>query len=231
MNYTRALVKLAGRERRKLENNTYLEKRGDSIAVKLHKTDVVTLNPDGSSVYSSGGWRTVTTKDRINTYGDISISQVKGQWIVNNTHLFADGMKLDGGVISNAPTYSKTAQKENAKHKRVIKTYVESFIEALINGKVHAPSGGDCWGCLMVTKDGERPLGRDCIKQHIKDKYFVPSLIVRAADRFGMSPYVRGLIGEIWQGKTLEGFYVDVLRRDLGRCLYRLIKENYGMAS
>jgi hypothetical protein len=34
--------------------------------VRLHDTDVVTIAPDGSITLDSGGWRTVTTKDRMN---------------------------------------------------------------------------------------------------------------------------------------------------------------------
>lgn len=52
--------------RRKVANNTYAERRGDSIALKLHDTDVVTYHPDGSITLDTGGWFTVTTKDRMN---------------------------------------------------------------------------------------------------------------------------------------------------------------------
>lgn len=57
-NYKEALAKLNGRPRRKLENNTYLEERdGNTIAVKLHATDVVTFHRDGRVVLNSGGQR------------------------------------------------------------------------------------------------------------------------------------------------------------------------------
>lgn len=57
------------RERRRLQNNTYLERRpGDDIAVRLHSTDVLTFSPDGTITLDTGGWNTVTTKDRMNTY-------------------------------------------------------------------------------------------------------------------------------------------------------------------
>lgn len=69
MDYRDADAKLQGRcrERRKLENNTYLERRyTGAIAVRLHRTDVLTFYPDGRIEIDTGGWHTVTTRDRIN---------------------------------------------------------------------------------------------------------------------------------------------------------------------
>ena len=69
MNYATASAKLTGRcrERRKMENNTYLVRRIDGgIAVRLHNTDVLLFRPNGSIVLNSGRWRTTTTKDRMN---------------------------------------------------------------------------------------------------------------------------------------------------------------------
>lgn len=55
--------------RRKIANNTYLERLVDnSIAVRLHATDVVVIFPDDVVVLNSGGWRTKTTKDRLNRF-------------------------------------------------------------------------------------------------------------------------------------------------------------------
>lgn len=57
------------RESRKVGNNTYLKRRGDdTIAVRLHDTDVVTYHRNGDIVLDTGGWMTVTTKDRINSF-------------------------------------------------------------------------------------------------------------------------------------------------------------------
>lgn len=62
----------------------------DGIAVRLHNTDIVIYQPDGSVVLNTGGWYTVTTKDRIHRYmgdamrepdaGDLTISSDKGRW-------------------------------------------------------------------------------------------------------------------------------------------------------
>ena len=70
-NYEDAAKLLTGRcrTRRKLENNTYLERHDDGdIAVVLHGTDVVTFKPNGDIILDTGGWQTPTTKDRMNRY-------------------------------------------------------------------------------------------------------------------------------------------------------------------
>lgn len=100
--YQDALDRLAGRRSRKLENNTYLETRPDgSIAVRLHSTDVVTYHQDGQIVLDSGGWQTVTTKDRINKYSPFRVWQVRRIWYVCNPGAadpqelpYRDGMRL-----------------------------------------------------------------------------------------------------------------------------------------
>ncbi len=89
------MMKGARNGRRKLGNNTYLEERLHpdcdrdncpkhpiDYAVRLHRTDVVTLHPDGSQTLNSGGWRTVTTKDRINAYSMARVWSDRGEWKV-----------------------------------------------------------------------------------------------------------------------------------------------------
>lgn len=65
--YTEARETLAGRDSRTIANNTRLvDIGGHGIGLRLHSTCVVTFRPDGSLVLNTGGWQTVTTKDRIN---------------------------------------------------------------------------------------------------------------------------------------------------------------------
>lgn len=107
----RGIMERARNGRRKLENNTWLERRTtdapkdgtykSAYAVRLHNTDVVTLHPDGSYTLNSGGWRTVTTKDRINRYAPGNVFQSNGEWFYswgdprNHTEIyFCDGMRV-----------------------------------------------------------------------------------------------------------------------------------------
>ena len=77
MNYQEADALLQGRcrESRKLENNTYLKREGHlgptrygSIHVRLHHTNIVTLYSNGRVTATAGGWDTVTTRNRLNSY-------------------------------------------------------------------------------------------------------------------------------------------------------------------
>src|ERR1700730_12705158 len=74
MNYQEADAKLTGRcsTNRKLENNTYLERcesylHDKAIAVRLHRTNIITVYPDGRIVVCNGGYPTITTHDRLNS--------------------------------------------------------------------------------------------------------------------------------------------------------------------
>ena len=71
MNYQEADQQLQGRcyDARKIANNTWLERLDDElIGVRLHSTYIVKFRANGDVIIDSGGWRTVTTKERINRY-------------------------------------------------------------------------------------------------------------------------------------------------------------------
>ena len=85
MTYAEAAKLLTGRcsKSRKLANNTYLERiNSDTIAVRLHDTDVVTFHSDGRTVLNTGGWRTVTTKERMNRFSPFAVWTRNGVWYV-----------------------------------------------------------------------------------------------------------------------------------------------------
>jgi len=80
---------------RKVDNNTYVRLTDNGVAIKLHATDVVTILENGHQILNSGGWQTVTTKDRINSYSSAGISQRNGIWYMNDSSLFYDGMVIN----------------------------------------------------------------------------------------------------------------------------------------
>ena len=102
MNYETFAAKLTGRnsQSRKLANNTTLLRVDPStIAVKLHSTNVITFHADGRIVFDSGGWKTSTTKERMNSYGPARVSQDKGMWTISidgNSANYADGISWSG---------------------------------------------------------------------------------------------------------------------------------------
>lgn len=109
MTFGKANELLANRDRKKIANNTYLERLpSGSIGVKLHATYVVVIHADGTYTLNSGGWRTVTTKSRINQFSPAYVYQDDGEWYVNdggfgNRVAFEDGMRVrPGGVVHAA---------------------------------------------------------------------------------------------------------------------------------
>lgn len=223
--------------KRKLENNTWLEEREIAVsghpfagsvwgnggaetaglakesyhaayAVRLHQTDVVTLHPDGSYALDSGGWRSVTTKDRINRYAPGSVASDKGSWYYYprcgdwvTRYPFADGMTISpDGSVTGAGVDETSIRRELLKQ---IRAYVDGYAAHVVElGRLEEPGPGDCWGCLMVPagekpKGGKAPwgqdgvtkpgadhvMGMDHILSHFREKYYVPSLLWRAMQR------------------------------------------------
>jgi len=64
------------RDRRKIGNNLWGFIRTDgAVAIMLHSTYIVILYPDGTAMVNSGGYRTHTTKKRINQFSPIKVYQ------------------------------------------------------------------------------------------------------------------------------------------------------------
>ncbi len=97
-NYTEASeILAAGRTRdsrtsRKIAPNTVLgflpHKEGAArrIGIQLHATVIVVFHESGATVLDSGGWQTVTTKERMNRYlaPGLCVYQEKRVWYVSD---------------------------------------------------------------------------------------------------------------------------------------------------
>lgn len=200
--------KLAKRDRKKLENNTYLEKLDDStFGVRLHSTYVVKVHKNGNYTLDSGGWQTPTTKDRITNYSPARIHQSRGIWYFRDGSTFSDGcrVKPTGELVGKKPSTAKVEAKKR-KLDRLVSGYIKGFLAHLVKeGKLTPPSNGDCWGCLFVpvgekqTEDvrggfrGPAPaavkdqevMGLDHLLSHFEEKYYVPSLLWKAIKEQG----------------------------------------------
>lgn len=102
MNYGTALCTLKGRTSRRMRGRSTGLKRlsNGEIQLVLHDTAVVTWYPCGAIRLDSGGFRTRTTKDRINAYvPSIRIRTVNRHWVImtaaHSGRDFEDGMEID----------------------------------------------------------------------------------------------------------------------------------------
>lgn len=228
--------KLQGRNRngRKIANNTYAERRGDAIAIRLHSTDILTFNPDGSVVANSGGWRTVTTKARLNEYLPFGygIYQNRGNWYwsqagtINQIRFYSDGDSINADGKLNAQ--AKPADESNAlKFRKRVNAYAKLCADAL---PLSGPNGGDCWHCHMVTTDGETlgDASRDTahIESHMKEKYVVPSLVFHAMKEKGWSTEKIPFAAAFGHCNS----FLDCARREVKSAVARYIFKRYAMA-
>jgi hypothetical protein len=99
MNYAEAVSMVHGktnRKERKIGNNTYAEiGYDDSVSIRLHGTAVVRFYPNGLVKLNSGGWRTHTTKDRINKYSPVKVYQKKYNWYLQDGTGFEDNILVN----------------------------------------------------------------------------------------------------------------------------------------
>lgn len=187
---------------RKLANNTYLNRRGADIAVTLHSTDVVTYHPDNTVTLATGGWQTVTTKDRINAYAPFRVWSERGRWMVCARPMFGESSRtapfLDGGRVTMAgvPADDATramvaaeeqAQRDKATWQRRVTKYVNGFRFPFSGGDseetIRQAIGGDC----LICRPGW-PAGSDHIVSHLAENYHVTSLVATAMRHAGYRP-------------------------------------------
>ena len=68
--------------------HTKVTRKGDGeLRVAYHNTDVVVVHANGNITLDTGGWRTLTTKTRMNQASNqfglgFQVHQAKGQWFV-----------------------------------------------------------------------------------------------------------------------------------------------------
>ncbi len=229
MNYTKAKDMFNNSRKRKLANNTYLESNSDgSYGIRLHQTQIIKFYPD-KTVLDSGNYRTVTTKARINEFAYLDkwyLYQKDGIWYLAtgpnignafvSQFVFADGITYQNGSFTSCGGDPKEIQ-ETRKQAR---QYAKDFTTALFAGEVPEPSNGDCWCCLLKDSNGQEVFGGDHILQHIKEKYYVPSLLVNAERLFPISIIAKNAIGSIWQG-NLDVPMLDIVKRQIEKLIRR----------
>ena len=108
------------------------------------------------------------------------------------SYAYADGIVIHGPTADHAVTGEGEDPKAQAKLRKRAKAYAKAYVKALYAGELPSPSGGDCWGCALTPVNGKASphaglAGPDHMLSHLDEKYYVPSLVLRALDRFGGS--------------------------------------------
>ncbi len=246
--YEKAVEVLNGRDSKVIGLNTRIMRNEDgSIGVTLHSTEVVRFYPDNKTVeVTTGGWNTVTTRERLNRYlpGGLYVSTMRGVCYVSSgrwgdRRLFVDGTKIVDGNIDAFPLPDGADKKANALRRKV-SNYSKGYMKALRDGKVKVPGPGDCFYCGMVVtapeKDkgktlGEATRGTDHLDGHLKEEYYVPSLLARAIKIFPVSWVAEECLASVWSDATLppNDSWNDIGWRQLEKSLRRYILRQYGI--
>lgn len=223
---------LSGRNHngRKIANNTYAERRGEAIAIRLHSTDILTFDKDGSIVANTGGWKTVTTKARLNEYlpNGYRISQDRGIWYWYGSGACA--MFNDGDRIVNGKLESQAKPNDEAKQIKFRKR-VNKFAKLCADSlPLSEPGAGDCFYCHMITDEG-KALGDSFsdtshLESHMDEGYVVPSLVFHAMKEKGWTTDKIPLAAAFGHADA----WLDCAKREVKSAVARYIFKRYGMA-
>jgi hypothetical protein len=199
----RRVPDIAGKPR-KIANNTFRYTRADGEnVIRLHTTDIAVQLPDGRVKLDTGGWKSVTTKDRLNIslgafgLGAFYIYSNKGQWFVGKRPEHVDAIPFtDGMILPDAwddPDARAQAQRDGVAAK-LLKKQIRDFVKATLPDGVELPKPelGDCFICMaqretlpqqgpfrgegMTTHDGDT----GHLLEHIREGYMHGTLIMNA---------------------------------------------------
>jgi hypothetical protein len=237
---------LGNRETRKVANNSYLTftegqrdreghpgQRG-TIAYRLHGTYVVLYHHNGTVELNSGGWRTVTTKDRINRcFSDYGPTGYRVYSTNRVWHLyrhgervaeFADGMVIHpDDSITGAMTTADIRKRDasNAKLDKLVRAYIAKLTPAKIV-KACNNMAGDCLFCQM-ERGGANVPGTMHLWDHLSERYYMGSLFLNALTHCHYGPALPGLVYMAAKGEMHGNTpHVDAT---LTRCLARYFRD------
>lgn len=189
---------------KKVANNTlhHILENGDEV-YQLHDTEIVRIKPDGTVRLNSEGWRTSTTKNRINdlqnlvsVYQESSIWYIhRGDWKTGETVPYFDGIEIHPD--KPLPTDGITEVQRTKLLNKKIRRYVAALRKRLENGPALKPERGDCMYCSLIEVESKKPLG-DCIRDqtdsnhlmsHLDELYLMGSLCLNACKGY-VGPFI-----------------------------------------
>jgi hypothetical protein len=186
-------------------------KQDGSRVIRLHNTDILTFFPDGSCQFNSGGWRTVTTKSRMNEYGPsgVRIDQEKGMWYIfdgNISHPFFDGIIwTPEGIRHDRHMVEELSRVKH--YTKLINEYVDEIKKLK---ELPLPSPGDCWICMTGGSN------TDHLINHLEEKYIHGTLIYNALkDRGYQYPEIffqRANPAAVIQGRPISASVIHAVR-------------------
>lgn len=206
---------------RKIAKNTWRFSRDGANVIRLHRTDIVTQASDGRVILDSGGYRSMTTKGRMNdALSGYRIWSHAGLWMVHKLSEPEGGdvrcppvPYYDGIVLPDAFTDKGRAKAEKAsKATRATIKRINLYVAKVRTMPVlPTPGSGDCWICGAHSEQARagrfHPMGvargdgqsgpadaPSCLREHISagQMYVHGSLLVNAARWAGWTDFAVG---------------------------------------
>lgn len=166
-------------------NTVYYKDNIGNEYIRLYKTDIVIRYKMKDVIrLSSGGYKSKTTKDRINTWIDKFLGNTgykiiprNGIWYIaddKRSVVFTDGMMLykENGEFFIVDQSNHKTEEDLIKLNKKIHEYCKEFIEKFMNDEIPAPSNTDCWFCAIFPNTSA-----EHIYSHLDEKYYVPSML------------------------------------------------------
>jgi hypothetical protein len=221
-----------------IERNTFRYATTDNREViRLHHTDIVESLGNGRFRLNSGGFKTITTKDRMN-HGlrlfdsKFYVYSERGLWFVQERHSerqpipFRDGMVIPDSF--DLPAERKRAERAGAAALK-LKARISAFVcETLADGsELPVPNGGDCLLCWadIASMDSDRNAtfgSPDHIESHVKEKYMHGSLIRAAFRSAGLTDYAMRLY--CYSGRPDHKRVRQIVRKYIGKRLGLVVR-------
>jgi hypothetical protein len=227
MNNYLELKALSETRKRKISNNTYLVIREDGgLGIRLHDTEVIIHYPD-RIVLNTGGWQTVTTKNRMNGFSPALVYSDAGVWMISwhgKEYAYAENITLfNDGTVKGEGTNPKAARK----FRKSVNQYAKDYAAAFAAGEVSAPNNGDCWNCLFGFD-----FGASHIENHIAEKYYVPSILKRGADLGTLSAFAKDYIARTWSPDhdTPDGGMADIALDQIRKTVRKFCFKQCGLS-
>jgi len=180
---------LAKRTTKKIARKTYLRRQNGDAVIRFWDTDIITISPDNVYTLNSGGYRTLTTRGRLNSFSPAIVIPDKGLWYVCDGQtatlriIFADGIQVNCNGVVLGGEGSQELPKVLRKVNRLVSRYIAGYAVDVMKNGLQEDTIRDCRYCLMKDinnpKDKE-PMGYDHYLCHFEEKYYVPSILLKA---------------------------------------------------
>jgi hypothetical protein len=226
-----------------IDNNTvYYEDLLGNIFVRLYRTDIfIKHRVEDKIILNSGGYKTKTTKERINKcFGmfcesRFALHQSNNIWKIIHIESkkevpFFDGIQIRMTDADFVVANSSKIPDENETKILIekINRYSEFFVTKFMKGEIPAPNNGDCFYCSHFPNSSG-----DHLISHLDEHYCVPSLLYNSVfnnEYSTVSPLAKRFVKIMWnvmpdedisELKTFEDLVHHQLKSNLKKYLKR----------